>query len=187
MTAILSLVAIADRPLHLPVLVACLRAQTSPAWELLVLDQGDGECQLIADCAGDPRVRAFRVPRVGDWGQAEKARAARTRAVGDVLGFPNDDAYYCPVYVERMAGAIRSTGAGLAYCDWIYDQQGYAAWPGAPAVGHIDVGGFVISRAAFDAVGWEERGQTGDGRLVERVLAAGFASVHVRGHLYVKN
>ena len=182
------LLVISDRPQALPVLLWSLINQTHAAWECLVLDQGVGHSAAAARAVPDPRIRYQVVARVGDWGQTAKEWAARTlTAPSDVLAFPNDDAYYCPVFLERLVGAIEA-GAALAYCDWVFDKPNYAPFVGKPRVGYIDVGGFVITRAAFDTVGgFADRGQTGDGQLVERVVAAGLPHTHVPGCFYVKN
>ena len=186
MTPRVSLIVISDRPKALPVLLHALVNQTFEAWEALVLDQtGTDACLDAASAVGDPRIRALSVDREGDWGMAAK-QAAVDVARGELLAFPNDDAYYCPVYLAQMVAMI-DTGVELAYCDWVFDKFGYAPYVARPRVGFVDVGGFVVSKRAFLAVGgFADRGQTGDGQLVER-LAATVRHARVPGFFYTKN
>lgn len=185
---VVSLVCIADRPRMLPVLIACLRAQTFDAWELIVLDQAnDGAIQGVVTAADDPRVQWIPVPNHHDWGQTEKVKAAQTIARGDVLGFPNDDAYYAPCYLARMVAMLDDATLDLVYCDWIFDKFNYLPMVVAPKTGHIDVGGFLVRRQTFMAIGWDDRGDTGDGIFVEHIVASGARHARIAACYYVKN
>ncbi len=194
MTPIVSFIVLADRPQALRVLLAALEAQTEPAWEALILDQSDPDRALITTAYAShytcrpERLSYHRVVRRGDWGQAEKFVAAGL-ARGEFVGFPNDDAYYCPAYVERMMRW--SSEADLLYCDWVsrsdLGRDTYVPMTGAPIVGHIDVGGFLVRRSVLLAHGWPDRGPTGDGALVESLVRAGARPLRVPGCLYVKN
>lgn len=186
------LICVSDRPESLPLLMHALRLQTYTDWLLTVYDQSDdGVCEAVAlDLASrafkrDPRVRAARVNRVGDWGQQVKAAAAEV-STAEILGFPNDDAYYCPLYLQLMVEAL-DRGFDLAYCDWVFDKYGYVGFQAFPKVGHVDVGGFLVRAETARRVGWKSRAQTGDGEFVEAVVASGAPHVRVPGLLYVKN
>lgn len=195
MTPDLSFLTVADRPDALRLLIACLRLQTNPAWELLVLDQTpDAACLAPvkeAKALGEERISWDAVPRIGDIGQS--MRAAYTRfARGEFLCFPHDDAYYVPVFVEKMLLYARTNAWELVYCDWLFDRADnttpYHHWPGVPTFGRVDMGGFIVTKAALLADGWGDHGEGGDGRLVERI-----AEKHRHGCvpdnrvLYVKN
>lgn len=195
MTPDLSFICVADRPDALRQLIACLRLQTYPEWELLVLDQTQrADCLapvLEAEALGERRVSWDSVPRIGDIGQSMKAAYTRF-ARGEFLCFPHDDAYYVPVFVERMLMEARNNNFDLVYCDWLFDRADnttpYHHMPGVPQFGRIDIGGFIVKRDALLADGWADRGEGGDGRLVERL-----AQKHRHGCvpdnrvLYVKN
>jgi hypothetical protein len=188
-----SVLCLADRPERLPVLVWSLLAQTHTAWELLILDQSGG---LDVDRYCGPwmevavrrghRVEVQQVERLNDWGQTVKERGALGWATGDVLMFPNDDAYYVPIALERFVAAI-AAGSDLAVSGWLYDLLGYVAMPPNTQVGHIDVGGFAVRRDTFLATGWPCKAQTGDGELVQGFLRAGARVGLVPNTLYVKN
>lgn len=186
---------------HLRHLLACLRLQTLSDWEALVCDEGERrrvdelgvELSTPAEEAVEDwhRVDEDRVrhvdcrPFAGDWHQSARARGAAL-ARGEWLGFPPDDAYYCPRYLELMVAAGDAMGWDLVYCDWIYDLAGYQRYEAAPVVGQVDVGGFLVRRALYERVGWPWRDHEGDGRFV---VACAAAAPHGRvGHvLYVKN
>jgi hypothetical protein len=181
-----SVLCLADRWDRLPVLVWSLLAQTHQDWELLVLNQSGAD--VMRGChVGDTRVREFHVPRIGDWGQSAKEQAALAHATGDAFMFPNDDAYYVPIALQRMVEALER-GADLALCGWLYDLPGYVPMPPCPAVGHVDVGGFMVRRQAFEAHGWPRKGQTGDGELVVSLAARPGTKVELCPQvLYCKN
>lgn len=179
---------LSDRPQHLRVLLACLQVQTCPDWAAIVLDQsenGDGVFDVIAKA--DERMTWEPVPRRGDWGQTEKFAAAE-RATTEFVAFPNDDAYYCQQFVELMLAA--SVGQDLVYCDWVSAKDmgiPYVAYRVEPIVGRIDVGGFIVRRTLLVAHGWPDKGPTGDGLLIESLVAKGARHVRVPAILMVKN
>jgi hypothetical protein len=197
-------ICLADRPQHLALFLRCLALQTLTDWHCLVLDQGDDPAvgwmcrnNFIPDepypnryfsysASTDRRVTHYIVPRHGDWGQVEKFAAAQ-RVDADWLCFPNDDAYYCPAFLERMVTTGEERGADLVYCDWVYDKAGYAGYQGRPITGQIDVGGFLVRREALLKHGWPDRGPEGDGHLIESLVKSGVPHAHVPGFLYVKN
>jgi hypothetical protein len=167
-----------------------LVVQTFQHWACIVCDQSQtGVSERTAHEAlphrNDARVVAKRVEYVGDWGQTVKYREA-IACEEEYVGFPNDDAYYVPIYLERMVRAL-DAGYDLVYCDWVWDQAGYQPVTVQPRVGCVDVGGFLVRRSVLQAVGWEDRSYEGDGLLVERIVNAGYTHARVQGLLYVKN
>lgn len=198
MTSLTFLIGTRNRPHHLRALLSALVIQSRGDWRALVLDEGfdpDGPDDPVSYAANDV-VRAMADHRIEwrgcgpwrqDWHQTVRAELAETLAGTAFLAFTPDDAYYAPRFVEFMVGACESQHWSLAYCDWVYDQAGYATWLGTPVVGRIDVGGFIVSKQAFDAVGWPWRDHEGDGKFVRAVCDAGFSHGRVAHTLYVKN
>lgn len=208
-----TLCVLADRPDQLRVLLACLQVQTFQAWRAEVLDQttepqgrggtavqratflaSTGHCE---GCDGyrcqhrqDGRISYRQIHRRGDWGQAQKFEAA-IRATSTFVGFPNDDAYYVPRYLELMVEALNRHQADLAYCDFVInsDMHGrpYQVYAAAPVTGRIDVGGFLVRRELLIAHGWPDKGPTGDGALIESLVKQGAKHVRVPMVAYVKN
>lgn len=189
-TPTVTLCILSDRPAHLRVLLASLRVQTVRNWSAVVLDQGIGSTSYHeVEALGDPRITWQKVPRRGDWGQAEKYRAA-CAASAVYVGVPNDDAYYCPRYLELMVDALQRDGADLAYCDWVSAADAgapYIPYRAEPVTGRIDVGGFLVRRELLAAHGWPDRGPTGDGALIESLVRRGARHVRVPAVLYTKN
>lgn len=184
----ISVICVSDRPALLPILVWSLVAQTHQDWELLILDQSeDGNAtRHVRDLRRDSRIAVERVARIGDWGMSVKERAALTKSDGNMLMFPNDDAYYVPralAHVARYAAA----GADLVLFGWLYDLFDYAPMPPNPHVGHVDVGGFAVRQSVFASTGWPTKDQTGDGQMVEHWAGSGIQVGMCPNTLYVKN
>lgn len=185
-----SIICISDRPDRLPLLMWSLIAQTHTDWELIVLDQSHDErgvdrmIQVLPDISNI--IRVVKCDRNGDWGQTAKEQAAKGMATGDVLMFPNDDAYYVPIALAELTRVIES-GADIAVCGWLYDQMGYTPMPPSTMVGHVDVGGFMLRRETFLRVGWPDKSQTGDAKLIAACIRAGGRVGATSRVLYVKN
>jgi hypothetical protein len=190
-----SFIVTSDRPNCLRHLIACLRVQTSPRWELIVLDQtGRAECLppvKEVEALGEDRVFWEGVPRIGDVGQLMKM-AYTQYARGEWVCVPNDDAYYVPSFIDQMLWPARASKWDLVYCGWLWNAADnttpYRPMPGIPRFGLIDVGGFMVKREALIEDGWPDRGEGGDGHLVERIAARRPHGAVPDGHiLYVKN
>lgn len=186
-----TVICIADRPDRLPLLVWSLVAQTHTDWELVIIDQTPKDSTAI-DCMIGVlptevvnRIRAIRYRRVGDWGQTAKENAAMA-ADGDAFMFPNDDAYYVPTALAEMVKRLE-LGCDLAICGWLYDFMGYVPMMPSVREGYIDVGGFMVRAKLFKKVGWPNKGQTGDAKLVAALIEAGGVVGTCMGTLYVKN
>lgn len=195
MTPDLSFICVADRPDALRQLIACLRLQSDPRWELIVLDQTSrGACVLPiveAEKLGETRLVYEPVPRVGDIGQSMKLAYSRY-ARGEFLCFPHDDAYYMPPFVDRMLMTARDGQLDLVYCDWIFDRANntvpYHYWPGSPVFGRIDIGGFIVRKTVIVGGAWHDSIEGWDGRMVERICATHpHGCVPDNRVLYVKN
>lgn len=182
-----SVVCIADRHDRLPLLYWSLVAQTHRDWELIVLDQSvSGFVTRWLPHNGVGKVLVKHVDRIGDWGQTAKEAAANQLHDTDVFMFPNDDAYYVPTALAEMVAVI-ADGADIAVCGWLYDSMGYTPWPPSTHEGRVDVGGFMVTRSVFQRVGWKDKSQTGDAKLIADCIKAGARLGVCRGTLYVKN
>lgn len=189
------IICVADRPERLPLLVWSLIAQTHEEWELLVLDQSEADIDqpgvmrympLLPGRVSD-RIKVRRVARAGDWGYMAKEVAA-LESKCDVLLFPQDDSYYVPTALFEFTSALNYSNAQLAICGWLYDLERYAAIPPIPAIGRVDVGGFMVRREAFvSAGGWPKPiAQQTDGMFIER-MARDVKTVSIPSVLYVRN
>ena len=199
-----------NRPHLLAGVLSSLQAQTDPNWDALVMVESEATnryngdeyeraiavvhraCLQRPDEAIDTRINIVPgpMPWRKDWHQTIK-RIGATAAAGEFIAFPNDDVYYVPTFVAAMTTAAHNHGLDLVYCDWLNPEMGYLPHCGMPQVGHIDVGGFIVSRRAWHRYGlkeglWQCGRQTADGEFVQ-ALANVVAHGKAPGVLYIKN
>lgn len=101
---------------YLPETLAALLAQTRPADEILVVDDGstdDSVAVIEATAATHARVRLLRNTR--NLGVVAALNAGLAQASGDLIAFLGADDRIGPTFVERLAGALESAPeAGFA-------------------------------------------------------------------------
>ena len=177
-----------ERPDHLRVLLASLKVQTEPNFEVIVMDNGGH--RDTAEVAWtfsrfDPR---FRYDPCCLKNCYESANAGAERADGTYFCFPSDDDYYVPQFLERM---LRKAPAQLIYCDMVYDpttpDEEYTAIDVLPITGKIDKGGFLVRRECFRPFPWERSQHVADGLLIESLIAAGVRPVKSPGVMWFHN
>ena len=99
--------------------VASVRAQTSPEWELVIVDDCSGDEALAASMAAmtaaDRRLRVIRRDRNG--GISVATNDAVEAARGEWIMFFDHDDLLVDVAVEHMLAQARRTGAKLVYSD----------------------------------------------------------------------
>lgn len=109
-----------DAAPFLPGLIASVRAQTHPNWELLLIDDGStdpGAALVAAAAERDSRIRPLRAPprpvggRGGPW-WPRNAGLAQARAPW--LAFLDADDLWHPRKLERQLAALAATGAALS-------------------------------------------------------------------------
>jgi glycosyltransferase involved in cell wall biosynthesis len=129
----------AERPLvtvviptfnRLPLLrhaVASVVAQTYPAWELVVADDGstDGTVEWIRSL-NDPRIRVIELAHTAHVGHVRNAGARA--GSGALLAFLDSDDEWLPEKLEAQVAAMRSSGAR-----WCYARYGVMDGEGRPA------------------------------------------------------
>jgi glycosyltransferase involved in cell wall biosynthesis len=194
-----------NRPHLLAGLLSSLQAQTDPNWDALVMVEGGIEeyadaneaaenAKVVSPSLIEPdqriKIAPAAMPWRKDWHQTIKKIGA-TAVGGEFIAFPNDDVYYVPTFVAVMHETAVRYGHDLVYCDWLNPEIGYMVHGGAPVVGHIDVGGFIVSRRAWHTHGlkgelWQCGRQTADGEFVQ-ALAERVKHGKAPGVLYVKN
>ena len=106
-------------------------------------------------------------------------------AIGKYLGFPSDDSYYVPEYLETMVDALHSRKVHIAHCDLIYDRRyggRYQVMNSAMRTGAIDKTSFLIEKESFFKVGGfpeKKDGSFSDGLLAEKLQREGYRSHRV--------
>lgn len=96
----------ATRAAFLPTVIASIRDQSWPAWELIVVGQGDHSAlaaAVEASAGGDPRIRYIHEPGRGI---SRSRNAAIAAAGGDVLAFTDDDCECRQDWLETLAAAF---------------------------------------------------------------------------------
>lgn len=107
--------------------IEAVRRQGLQAWEMMVVDDGDGSGARAANDLGDPRVRAFQNPGSGQVdarnAAVERARASRIHLLDD------DDRWVDKDHLERVLERLRAT-AGLVYRNgWlVLEEATNGAW-----------------------------------------------------------
>lgn len=99
--------------------VECVMGQTHRELELIVVDDGsnDGSRDILQALAQAhaPRIRLLHQDRKGPY----PARNLGLRhATGQLVAFLDADDYTTPDCLEKLAAALESTDADVAYCGW---------------------------------------------------------------------
>lgn len=87
-------------------LLASLSNQEHDDWEVIIVDQNpDDRLSAILDRFSDLPVRRIRAEQ----GASRARNLGLEVAVGEVVGFPDDDCWYPPTLVSRVAACFRDT------------------------------------------------------------------------------
>jgi len=151
--------------------IASVQAQTYPAWELLVVDDGssDRTREVLARFQSDPRVRLWHQPHAGHC-------AARNRGLaesrGEIIAYLDSDNSWYPRYLERVVRALGETPeADSVYLAQLVRGRATAYVRGLPfdrkrleRSNYIDLSVFAHRRRLLEALGGFDESLT---RLVD--------------------
>jgi len=92
-------------------------------------------------------------------------------ARGEYIGCLDDDNTLDPGHVTQMVARFEETGADLVCSDFMHMGRMVRSQP--PQVGNIDTSSFMYRAAVLAKSNWQADGYECDGRLAERLVAAG--------------
>ena len=113
-----------NRPGLLERSIESVRAQSLEAWEMIVVDDGDGSGLRMVELIDDPRVIAVLNPGSG---HVEARNMALELARGEFIHLLDDDDRWAdPQHLERVVGTLRQT-PGLAFRHgWLVHEDDFA-------------------------------------------------------------
>lgn len=162
--------------------VDSVRAQTYPAWELMVADDGstDGTAEWLAGL-GDPRIRLVAGEHTGHLGRVRNRGAAAGK--GSLVAFLDSDDAWLPARLETQVAAMRDAGCAWSYTGYELVDDAGRTIPFRAGGSHVR-GGWIAREVLATEVG-----VILDTLLVDRTLfdrLGGFsedARLHKRGDL----
>jgi hypothetical protein len=151
--------------------IASVGAQTSPAYEIIVVSNGESaETRRSSREVAAGHAKYLEL----DLGNVSAARnAGVARATGEWIAFLDDDDAWLPTKLERQVAEAQRTGADMIACDYVeFYPDGreiirrprlIEGWPYVKALSHqcwwAAPSGVMIRKAAFDQVGGFDPGQ----------------------------
>ena len=159
--------------------ISRLKEQSSQNFNLFIINEiNDFDTDIITNF---DYYTLLETKYVGDWGQTSKYKVS-TLIDSKYVCYPNVDSFYDNLFVEKMIGKIVEEDADIVYCD----MNTPAKFITSLEVCKIDVGGFIVRRELVVQDGWVNRGQTGDGKLIKRLILNGAKGVKINEDLYSK-
>ena len=184
-----------NRPEYLTILLNSLLLQLNPAWEAIVMDEGDNEKYIPKD----PRFRRYAFPRVhctpddkGSLGFLAKD-AGLQYAKYPFITFCNEDIYYVPKFTTYLLNEQEKTGADLVYCDFVHMYIRYTVLVSEPKLCGISCCNYIIRKskithkfAEWNGINHIIFGQA-DGHFIDALMKEGLTTAKAEGVLMVYN
>jgi len=114
--------------------LASLKAQTFTGFEGIIVDDGstdDSQARIVAAIAGDTRFRLFAGP---NGGLSAARNIGLALAKGRFIAFLDGDDRFAPEFLDRMLGALTSSGADWVACGLCYVPPGSDTGPAHSAI-----------------------------------------------------
>jgi glycosyltransferase involved in cell wall biosynthesis len=110
-----------NRPEMLRQALESLQAQTDPAWEAIVVDDGDGRGLDFVEQLGDKRIRALM--NKGE-GQVQARNTAIQAATGDIIAWLDDDDWWeDKEHIERVKKALETPALVHSYGYFVFTDK----------------------------------------------------------------
>jgi len=103
-----------DRPAELKEALASLAAQTFTGFEVVLVDDGEGDSAPALEALG-AAPRAVRLLKTGGVGRARAAQAGLDAARGELVNYLDDDDALLPTHLELLLETQRKTGARVVH------------------------------------------------------------------------
>lgn len=157
-------------------LLGSLETQTRKDFRIYICDEGEPEHQKDTKAVIEAHRTLSIVHNTFDEWLQDWHYTAKNVVFEDVdtkwVGFPQDDWYYLPSYVEKMLNL--PPHAELVACDWIHTRKnGKVAYqPVRPEIGQVSIGNFMITADLFDRIGrFGEIDGVADGKMIVKADA----------------
>lgn len=176
------------RRLLLDATLASLRAQTYSKFRVDIVHDGPLDPGEPLTFDWDERFHFHQTPtRINDHGHSYRWQYA-SQAPTPLVGFANDDHYFCPVYLEWMAAELAAhPDLDIVYCDLIHSHQQWKLLKTQPKVGRIDVSGWLARTELIRRTPWTDYGFTADGIYFEKLFANARRAGKIDAALLVHN
>lgn len=193
-----------ERPNALRTCLSSLVEQTHVDWRALVVDNTPRkrvayDNKRVVDAIGDTRITYANVSKDTYMGQPNASGHAYSLykateigvelTSGEWLGFPNDDSYYCPWYLERMLREATVHSWELVYCDLVAGgPKEHHPMQARPLRCCVDKTCFLVKREWFRGFTHEpEAYAMADGLLLEDLVQRGVRHGRLGQTLVVHN
>lgn len=173
-----------NNPEELEAFLAMMELQTYKNHEIIIVDESEGTD--ISD-KYEGYLDYYKEKFHGDWGQSIKETAGKELAIGEVLCFPNADAYYTPTFLATMMKPHNEGTAEVTYCNYLRHHNNYEFTEAKIELGRTGIVNFLINKELFNRIGWNDKGPCGDYGLMKDAKNAGARFVKVPGVLCVNN
>ena len=115
-----------DRPDLLARTIHGVQAQSLEAWQMIVVDDGDGSGQAFVESLRDPRITAMHCANIG---QVAARNAALRRAQGRYIHLLDDDDRWDDArHLERTIGALGTSALAYRHGFLVLEAQTLSGW-----------------------------------------------------------
>jgi hypothetical protein len=163
-------------PQKLERFLSTLLSQTNQSFEAFVLDESNDKYALHIKEPGryvSHNINFCGASNSSDWGYSTANWCAKEIVCAPHLIFCNDDDILYPTLVQDVLDKFKETDADIIYWDMIHRRISAGTFVTAPRVGQIDKSAFSIKREVFLKLnGFEDKSYLGDGRFIEKAVAA---------------
>jgi hypothetical protein len=181
-----------------PIIAESLILQTYPAWELLLVHDGEPDIKTSLELDNlwckDDRIQYLKTDkRYNDWGHTPRERGLKQISKeSSYVVISGGDNYYVPTFLELMVKACKENTIAV-YCDLIHNHEragvSYRKMDSSLSFGNIDCGNIMVRSDVAKEVGFTTKGFAADWDYINAViLKYGTGNiVHIPNVLFIHN